>query len=129
MPKQRSDSADERIGKILLIENDLNDIKFDHSPEDIEEYKVQSISPLYADGRGMLLQPKKRKEYRYSKDLSVMPESLSPISSVHGMTQSQRSFISEQKRTKNLRTGKGCCKEGDDDEVNKPCHRFYCNIY
>jgi hypothetical protein len=44
-------------------------------------YAVDSLTPLYQDSRGMLLKPKKKKEYRYSKDLNVLHESLSPISS------------------------------------------------
>lgn len=124
--KPRSDSANERTDKIL---DELNDLEFDESPKAGEEYKVQTISSLYTDSRGMLLQPKKRKEYRYSKDLSVVPENLSPISSRVSMSMSQRSFLSESRKSRG-RTNKGCCSTGDnDDEVNKPCHRFYCNIY
>ena len=54
-----------------------------------EEYKNNLVSPLYSDGRGMLLQPKKKKEYRYSRDLNVITENMSPMSSrVGGSTRS-----------------------------------------
>lgn len=50
--KPRSESAIERTDKIL---DEIKELEFDESPRAGEEYKIEAISPLYADSRGMLL--------------------------------------------------------------------------
>ena len=59
--------------KVSLILNNLDEpVEIDHDGQPKDGYKVDCVSPLYSDGRGMLLQPKKKKEYRYSRDLTVL---------------------------------------------------------
>jgi hypothetical protein len=60
------------------VEQKPEPIKLDNlmqGPEETvtPEYHTEMFSPLYADDRGMLLKPKKRKEYRYSKAIDVVP--------------------------------------------------------
>lgn len=63
----------------VILSSNEEDVEVE--PEANEEYKNNLISPLYSEGRGMLLQPKKKKEYRYSRDLNVITENMSPMSS------------------------------------------------
>lgn len=82
----------------------------------------------------MLLKPKKKKEYRYSKDLNVLHESLSPLSSKVSLAGSTRSFkdseLKQSKRAGAARREKQCCdSKADEDEVSAPCTRLYCNIF
>jgi len=69
---------------LLLADTYKADQLIKDEPTVSNEYYTQPLSPLYAD-HNMLLKPKKRKEYRFSKAIDVVPESLSPMQAMSPM--------------------------------------------
>lgn len=91
------------------------------------EYHTEMLSPLYADDRGMLLKPKKKKEYRFSKAIDIVPENLSPLAASKNSLVTPKGDFRRPQRT-SIKAERGCCGDDKgDDEMSQPCTR--CNIY
>lgn len=87
-----SKDTEKDIKKQLMETGENGELSFArtiHEEED-EAYEVDGVDGLQMDG--MLLKPKKKKEYRYSQQLNVIPETMTPRSSRLGA--STRSFQS-----------------------------------